>query len=197
MCLHTYFQSDSFIKYTREFVCVCVSSTCVDWCLWVRVCAPTATQESSQPKKHANATWIHFECGFQVAPLELVKKATHTHTHTHMCTVRNMKCIEIYGIEDDDNPSGFAISYCLYKLHFIHSKNVRPSPSAALSLFILPSLPTSLSPCLPFSFAVTKRQQFQFHSFATRHRHPVGDLQAVNCVWELVRNLPRAAFALA
>lgn len=114
-----------------------------------------------------------------------------------MRTVRNMKCIEMYGIDDDDNPSGFAFSYCLYKLHFIHSKNVRPSPSAALSLFIFPSLPISL--CLAFSFAVTKRrqQQFQFHSFATRHRHPVGDLQAVNCVWELVRNLPRGCFCFS
>lgn len=132
----------------KIYTWVCVSSTCVDWCVCVSVCAPTATQESSQPKKHANATWIHFECGFQVDPLELVKKATHTHIHTnthiHMRTVRNMKCIEMYGIDDDDNPSGFAFSYCLYKLHFIHSKNVRPSPSAALSLFIFPSLPISL-----------------------------------------------------
>lgn len=53
----------------------------------------------------------------------------------------------VYRTEDDDNPAGFALSYCLYKLHFIHSINVRPSPSAGLSLFI-PSLPPFLSACL-------------------------------------------------
>lgn len=53
----------------------------------------------------------------------------------------------VYRIEDDDNPAGFACSYCLYKLHFIHSINVRPSPSAGLSLFILLLLSPFLTAC--------------------------------------------------
>lgn len=31
MCLHTYFQSDSFIKYTRE--CVCLAHVLTDVCV--------------------------------------------------------------------------------------------------------------------------------------------------------------------